>query len=133
MNFWINHFNDLGLITRYGISGVIGISTNLLVLYLLTDMTGLWYVFSATLAYIVGYVVTFTLQKYWTFKDMSYARIPRQATSYLIIAIGAFVVDLIALYVLVDILGFWYLGSQVVVLGIIAVASFLLNKNITFK
>jgi len=133
MSFLHKSFNDRALVTRYIISGIIGISTNLLVLYVLTDIFSLWYVSSAVLAYVVSFIVAFTMQKYWTFKDMNHESIPHQATLYLVIAIGALLFDVFALYILVDVFEFWYLGSQVFVLAIIAGASFLLNKNITFK
>jgi dolichol-phosphate mannosyltransferase len=126
-------FGRYDVILRYGISGVIGILVNLITLYLLTDLAGLWYLLSAVLAYIMSFIVAFTLQKYWTFRDTDHSRLPRQATLYLMIALGALLFDLLALYILVDIFEFWYLGSQIFVLAIIAGTSFLLNKNITFK
>ena len=126
-------FDDIGVVTRYIISGIISILVNLLVIYLMTDIFKLWYIFSAIIASVFSFVVAFTLQKYWTFKDNDNNRIAHQVTWYLIVIIINLLLNIVILYLLVDLFGFWYLGSQMAALVVMAGVGFFLNKNITFK
>jgi dolichol-phosphate mannosyltransferase len=123
MNIW--------QLVRYGISGVIGICTNIATLYILTDIVGMWYLLSAILAFCVTLVVTFSLQKYWTFKDREGA-IMTQGATYTVIALTSLAVGTFSLYIAVDILGFWYLGSQAVIMCTLSGCNFLANKYFTF-
>ena len=124
MNIW--------LLIRYGISGVIGIVTNIVTLYILTDLLGIWYLASAVLAFCITLVVTFSLQKYWTFKDHE-GEIMTQGVTYTIIALTSLVIGTVSLYVAVDVFKFWYLGSQVVIMCALAGWNFLANKYFTFN
>ena len=123
MNIW--------QLVRYGISGVIGICTNILTLYFFTEVVGIWYLASAVLAFCITLVVTFSLQKYWTFKDHE-GELLTQGASYTVIAVTSLVVGTGALYIAVDVLGFWYLGSQAVIMCTLAGCNFLANKYFTF-
>lgn len=124
-------FDDLQLVARYVTVGLFAVALDLGLLFVLTEFAGLWYVFSAVVAFAVTFVVAFLLQKHWTFKDGSGAYV-RQGTSYLLIGLANMVLSVALLYVCVDILGFWYLGSQVCIMGVLAFASFLANRHVTF-
>ena len=126
-------FSDIRIVIKYFFSGLFGIFTNLVVLYFFTEITHLWYVFSAMISFIFGFIVTFLLQKFWTFNNHGRSGISKQAIWYFFIALLNLVFNIIILYILVDFLGFWYIGSQSVTLVFIVGLSFLLNKNITFK
>lgn len=123
MNIW--------QLVRYGISGVVGIGVNVSVLYMATELLSVWYLLSAVVAFCVSYAVTFSLQKYWTFKDYSGALVT-QGIAYLVIALISLSLDALMLYVAVDVYGFWYLGSQIVIMSMLALFSFLANRSITF-
>ena len=129
MGFLRNNFSDFPLLVRYGVSGLAGYFTNILVIYCLTDLLGVHYILSAVLSFVVAFAVTFTMQKYWTFRDASLATRNRQVVWYLIITLGSLGINVLLLYIFVDIFGLWYLSSQFVILGFIALISFLLNKK----
>lgn len=133
IDFMKSNFSDRMLVVRYAVSGVVGLGTNLGVMYFATEILGIWYMWSAAIALTASFLVAFILQKYWTFKETTKDKIRSQAASYLAIAIGGMFFDMAALYVFVDVFGLWYFGSQVVIMGFIALASFLLNRNLTFK
>lgn len=122
---------NFGQLIRYGISGVTGICINILTLYILTDIVGLWYLMSAVLAFCVTLIVTFSLQKYWTFKDRDNAFVT-QGARYALVALSSLIAGTVLLYVAVDIFGFWYLGSQAVIMFTLAGCTFLANKYFTF-
>lgn len=128
----ITAFDDLRLVARYVAVGLFAVALNILLLYLLTDVAGMWYLAAAVIAFVIAFVVAFLLQKHWTFKDGSGAYV-QQGASYFIIGLTNLVLDTALLYVAVDILGLWYLGSQVVIMGFLAFLSFLANRHVTFR
>lgn len=127
----VSAFDDLALVARYVTVGLCAVVLDIGLLYVLTEHAGLWYLISAILAFAVTFVFAFTLQKQWTFKDASGAYV-RQGTAYLAIGLANMGLNIVLLYVCVDMLGFWYLGSQVCIMGALAFASFLANRHITF-
>lgn len=125
-------FADKLMLVRYGISGGTGVGANAVTLYVATEFFGVWYLLSAVIAYIVGLVISFTLQKLWTFRKRS-GSTRLQFTTYTVLSIVNLVLNLLLLYVAVELLGLWYFGSQLCILAFIAFLSFLFNRNFTFK
>ncbi len=103
------------------------------VLYFLTDILGIWYLISATLAFIAAFFVSFGLQKYWTFGDRYTQKIYRQLGLYLTVASINMLINAAGMYYLVDKLGVWYILAQVIVYSILAFESFFIYKYLIFK
>jgi len=103
------------------------------VLYFLTDILGIWYLISATLAFVTAFFVSFSLQKFWTFGDRYTQKIYRQLGLYLTIAVVNLLINAAGMYYLVDKLGVWYILAQVIVYGLLAFESFFVYKYIIFK
>ena len=119
-------------IIRYIISGGIAAVVDLILLYILTDVFGIWYLFSATLAFCVTFFVSFFLQKYWTFRDRAKEKIYRQIGLTFAVAIINLGLNTLLMFLLVDILGIWYLLAQALVFAVIAVESFMIYKFLIF-
>jgi len=128
------HFSDKGLVIRYIIAGSIGAFVNLVSMYILTGVLQIWYVSSATLAFIVSLLVTFFIQKMWTFGDTLFQtkHAMRQAFFYTLSSVSFLVLNIVILYVLVEFFHLWYLFAQFISLGSVALGSFLFNKTVTF-
>lgn len=127
----LSSFDDKLLVIRYGIAGAIGVASNAATLYVFTEFFGVWYLFSAFVAYVVSLSVAFLLQKFWTFRQHQ-GNMHAQFATYTIVSLLNLGLDLCSLYVLVEIFGFWYFGSQLFILVFMALLSFLVNRNITF-
>ena len=106
---------------------------DLILLYVLTDVFGIWYLFSATLAFCMSFFVSFFLQKYWTFRDREQEKIYRQMGLYFAVAVTNLGLNTLLLYLSVDILRIWYLLAQVLVIAVIAVESFMIYKFLIFN
>ena len=134
-NFFDEHFLDRELIIRYLIAGGTGAFINLLSMYILTSILGIWYITSAIFAFMMSLLITFFIQKLWTFQDslleLNHAR--RQAILYTIASTSFLVLNTLLLYTFVDFLGMWYLFAQFLSLGMVACGSFLFNKSVTFR
>ena len=113
---------------RYLMAGGTAATVDLLLLYIFTDIFGIYYLLSAVLAFLVAFAVSFTLQKFWTFQDHSTDRVHTQAVAYFFIAGGNLLLNTVLMYVLVDGYGVWYLLAQFIISGLIAFGSFFISR-----
>lgn len=86
------------------------------------------YLLALIVAFSVGVVFTYVLNFLWVFRTESRLRFHRRFVQYLASNAGAFVVNLIALYYLVERLGGDPLLSQIVIMVVVVIANFLLAK-----
>ena len=121
------------VVAKYLISGCVAATTDLSLLFIFTDLAGLWYVFSAAIAFAAAFFVSFFLQKFWTFRDNTKDRMRSQMAVYLSIGLINLGVNSYGLYLLVEYLSFWYLLAQVVMGALIAVYSFLIYNFFIFR
>ncbi len=117
---------------RFLFSGGVGFVTVMSLLYLFTDIFGLWYLFSFVLAFLIGQTVSFTLQKFFTFADATggVRRISGQATAFVSLGVVNLGANSALLYVAVEYFGLHYLVAQFIISLIIAVWSFLFYRAI---
>jgi len=119
-------------VLKYLVSGGIATATSLVLLYVFTEWLGLWYLFSAVLAFIFTFFISFTLQKFWVFKDTSKDRIVMQGGAFLTIAIINLGINTLGMFILVSKLHIWYMLAEVLVLGFIAIENYVLQRNLVF-
>lgn len=120
-------------VVKYGISGTIGGTLQVAFLYIFVDLLHLWYIYGVTSAYFVALIVVFTLQKFWTFQDYSIDKFHHQSLRYMLIAFAALLLNILLMYLLVDIFNYWHIGAQIGVVFFVGALSFLLNKVFTFN
>src|ERR1700732_2682384 len=120
------------MLVRYLFAGGTGLATNLAVLYTWSNSFGWYYLFSVALALLVSFMVSFVLQKFWTFQDRAVHHLHHQAAKYFIVFIASFISNLALMYVLVSTLGVWYVLAQILTSGLLAMVSFFIYKNKIF-
>lgn len=118
---------------RYIISGGTAAATQILLTAFFTDIVGLWYLISSSIAFIIAVVVSFTLQKFWTFRHKETKGMHGQATVYLLIALAGLAVNDGLMYLFVSVLGIHYLLGQILSGGIIACFNYFLYAKLVFK
>lgn len=119
-------------IFRFLVSGTLAAATHLGLLYLLTEYAGIWYVLSSTVGWGGGFIVSFTLQKYWTFENHSHQLIGQQAIRYFLLQGFNLFLNGTLLFFLTDTLGVWYLLSQFVILLVLAVWTYVVSQRFIF-
>ena len=134
-SFLQRHFSDHKLVTRYILVGSIGAFVNIAVLYILTNVVGVWYITSSIFSFTASLIVAFILQKCWAFKDLLFVKkyLARQAILYTISSVSFLILNILILYALVEMFNTWYILAQFFSLGSVAVGSFMFNKAFTFK
>jgi putative flippase GtrA len=125
--------SNIHRVLKYLISGSIATAVDLGLLYVLTDWLGVWYLASAVIAFLIAFVVSFTLQKFWTFDDDRTHVLVQQAGLYFAIVCGNLCINTVGMFLLVQKFHIWYLLSEVIMLGLIACMSFFLYQRFVFQ
>lgn len=117
---------------KYVLAGTTAAAVNLGLLALFKEAFGMYYLLASTLSFLAAFFVSFFLQKFWTFGHTSLEDVRRQLGKYFGIAVGNLGLNALLMFVLVDFVRLWYLFSQVLSSGSIAVMSFLLYRRYVF-
>lgn len=120
-------------IIKYIIAGGTAAAVNIAGIYILTDLFHLWYLASGVLAFLVAFVVSFTLQKFWTFNDHSTENVHIQVSIYLIVSLISLLWNTFLLYIFVDVFHIWYLLAQIFAGAIVALSNYFMYKKFVFK
>ena len=112
---------------------VVGLVSNLLLYlaYLLITQRGVGHKTTMTLLYAVGVSLTFVFNKNWTFSHQGH--VTKAFIAYIVIYALGYVLNLVALYVLVDKFGFRHQWIQGFMTVILAVLLFTLQKYFVFR
>lgn len=120
-------------ILRYLISGSIAAATNLGALYLLVNVFHLWYIVASGISFVLTFVVSFVLQKFWTFNDPHLDILKKQIGISLVVAGGNLLLNTVYMYIFVEYLHLHYMQAQVFTMILVAVGSFLAYQHLIFK
>jgi putative flippase GtrA len=120
-------------IAKYLIAGGTAAGVDLIMLHVFTDWLGIWYLYSATLAFFLALGISFTLQKFWVFKNRSCEKIKRQAIMHFSLGAISTGVNAGLMYLLVSGLNLHYLLAQIIGGALIAVVNFFIYREIIFK
>ncbi|MBU6388633.1 GtrA family protein [Patescibacteria group bacterium] len=120
-------------IVKYVVSGGSATATNLTVLYVLTDFFRMYYLVSSVCAFIVSVIVSFSMQKFWTFEDSSRDNVRTQFAFYSAVVLANVALNTFLVYAFVEWFSLWYLAAQFLAGMLIAVVSFFAYRNLVFK
>ncbi len=126
------HLRKRSRLIRFLASGGTAAFVDLGLLYLFTEWWGFHYLASAILAFIFAFIVSFFLQKFWTFQDDSVDKVHAQVAIYFGVAVFNLLLNTALMYFFVDILGWWYMAGQFVASGLLAIESFFVSRYFIF-
>ena len=118
-------------VTYFFFAGMAAV-TDIGTLYILTEYAHLYYLASAVIAYMLGMIVNYTMNKRFTFKNTNRS-IGKQFSVFAIVASIGLGINLLVLYILVGSFGMYYLFAKIIALSISFVWSFTGHKYITFR
>jgi dolichol-phosphate mannosyltransferase len=118
---------------QFAFVGLIGTFINLAILYMLTDILKIYYIYSAIASFIVAATSNFILNKTWTFKEKLHEKVVNKYVQFFLVSLVALTINLIFLYIFTEFLGIHYLISQFLAIGIALIINFLGNKIWTFS
>jgi len=123
----------LGQLVRFVISGLTVAAAGFAALYSFTEFAHIWYLYSVVLAFFSSFVISFTLQKLWTFKNKNFDLMSRQVFFYFLVTVCNLEINILIVYLLVEKVGLWYMLAQFIAEAIIAIESFIVYKFAIFK
>jgi putative flippase GtrA len=115
----------------YTLVGGVCFTLNLVALWLLTSVLGLHYLVSTMIAFFMLTPLGFWLQKLVTFRTPR-ARAPVEWPRYFATMGTSFAANIALMYILVSLLGLWYLAASVVVSVVLLASNFLVNDRWSF-
>lgn len=121
------------LIFRYIISGGTSAAINLSTLSLLYYIFHVYYIFASIVAFLVAFLFSLVLHKFWTFKDHSMDGVHRQAGKYLIASIFGLALNTSILYICVQGFHFYVFMGQIVAGILTACVTFFISRDHIFN
>jgi putative flippase GtrA len=116
----------------FGFVGAICLGLNMLFLWVLTSQLGIHYLLSTVVAFSTITPFGFLLNKVLTFRTRrEFARI--ELPRYVAAMAASFAANLVLMYVLVTLLGIWYLAASAFVAAMLVIANFLTSDRWSFR
>lgn len=125
--------NKYSKLLRYSISGCVAATTNLGVIYIFVDVFNFWYISASVISFAATFIVSFSLQKFWTFKDPDLDVIHKQVAISFTVAMVNLFLNTVYMYGLVEYVHLHYLQAQILTTIMIAVGSFIAYQYLVFK
>ena len=119
-------------IIKYVFSGGTAFCVHLSTLFALTNYFQIWYLFSTIVAFCLAVIVSYSLQKFWTFKDYSVKNMHVQFSSFLFLALFTLAINTFLMYIFVDKFGLWYIFAQIIINIFTAFLSYLVYNKVVF-
>ncbi len=118
---------------RYVFSGGTAAAIDVALLYILVEYFNVYYISAAIFSMTVSFIARFLLQKYVTFEDKDETHATKQFILYTVLYFASLTATTALLYLFVDMLGFWYLPSQIASILLIASGCFFIYRLFIFK
>jgi putative flippase GtrA len=119
-------------LARYFVSGGTGAAVHLGTLALLVERGHLYPILASAGGFLVAFGVSFTLQKYWTFKNHDAAAAPRQMLIYFGIQAVNLCINMALMYLFVEVAHIQYVVAQIGTIGLIAIEAYFLYTKLVF-
>ncbi len=120
-------------VIKFFFAGSSAAAVDLLFLFLFYGLFQWNLVLATSLAFILSFVVSFTLQKFWTFRNYSQKKMPIQFVLYISNAFIGLNLNGLLMHIMVIKFGVWYLFAQIGVNIAIGVYNFFIYKFIVFR
>ncbi|MDO8183815.1 MAG: GtrA family protein [bacterium] len=114
--------------TKFIISGGSAAVVNLGTAYFLTDILEWWYLAASIMAFILSLVVSFSLQKFWTFNNYHLNQWHSQFAVYIVLAVLNLSVNTLLVFIGVEWFKVWYLTAQFITGGLIGIYTFFIYR-----
>ncbi len=117
----------------YALIGGISNSIEIIFLFLLVEIFGIYYLIASVCVYMFGSIFTFLGRKFFVFKDKNLKNIFRQFAKYVFMFIIGITLNIFIMKSFVDGFNIHYAIAYITSILITGIIGFLWNKKITFK
>ena len=116
---------------KYGVTGGLAFILEYSTFYILSSIIGLWYIWSNSIAMIFGFAISFTLNRYWSFK--STANPIKQLIKYGILFLVNLGISNLLMMLFIDVFDMKSMISKFITISILICWNFVIYKKIIFK
>ncbi len=131
---YVAQFLNKNTMIQFGKTFAIGVAASgcdFLIFHLLVRYLKLWTVISSGASQIIGFWVSFLLNKFWTFKVKE--NFLKQLSSYTVLFLFNLAFSSFAIYMLVDIMNKNEYLSKIFIMGLIFIWNFIIYKIFIYK
>lgn len=100
-------------------------------LYFLTDLVGILYLFSAILSFTVAQVFNYFINKKFNFRDKS-ENVKKQLITFITVNTLGLGISLAILVFLVEVFSVWYITAKLFSMGVAFLFNYTIHKKYTF-
>lgn len=125
------HLNDTRII-RYAIAGGIAFIFDYATLLILTEGFGVYYLWSATVGFIIGSLVVYLLSLKWVFEERRYDDRAKEFSVFFIIGAGGLLLNNLLLAIFVEGLAIPYQLAKPVVAGLVMLYNYFARLILVF-
>lgn len=118
---------------RFLASGGTATFVNISSLYFFVRFLHLWYIIASIFAFLCGFLISFSLQKFWTFEDLSKENIKKQFIMFFFTVLIGVILNTSIVYVCVGYFTMNYILGQFIAGVFIAIMNFFIYQKIIFK
>lgn len=117
---------------RYGLIGGMATILDASILFLLTDIVGLFYIVSNIMGFLSGLIFNYLLSIQYVFKVSKYNR-KKEFILFALIGVFGLFLNTSLLWFLTDQIGLYYMLSKLLATGLVFVSNYLLRKYMLFE
>jgi dolichol-phosphate mannosyltransferase len=128
-------FVKIKKLIQFGIVGGLMIVLNIGILYILTNILGLYYIISAIISYQILLFLSFTLNDRWTFRSVAHHKLRlkfHRFAAYYAVSLSGMLLNIVILYVLTEFGQIYYLMSSFLATCIVFLWNYLINSAYTW-
>ena len=120
-------------IFRYAIGGQISTLTDFLMLIVLTDVFSIYYLFSATIAFVCSVLVSYFFNIYWVFYQRKYDKKRHEVFLFFSISVVGLLLTNLLMYFFTEKIGLFYLKSKIISAAMVFIWNFTARKYLLFN
>lgn len=117
---------------RYATAAGIASAVEITFLWFLTGFIGIFYLFSAFLAFILGTTLNYNINRFWGFRGTK-RRFTKGLALFITFGTIGLVLTLALLALFVEVFHIHYLIARIIVLFIVGMWNFSMNSYVTFR
>ncbi len=110
---------------KFALVGGTGVIVNLGLLWIFTEIAGVFYIYSAVISIEASIISNFLLNEHWTFSDrrQKNIRMLNRAVKFNLVSFAGMLINIAVLFAFTEFLGIYYMYSEILGIG----AAFLWN------
>ena len=121
-------------IGKFAAVGLSGLFVNEILLFVLTEFAGLYFVLSGIIAVEISIITNFVLNERWTFGDMVKREgLRKRFVKYNSISLTGMVINVALLFCFTNFLGIYYLVSNAMAIIVVFFWNYFVNRRFTWK